>query len=135
MRGFFIFVHTKPDLIILYKIRKMKRLFLLTAFLSLCSCSNDDSPDCSSVSNQVWFQGLKDDLDADCSIKTSIFQVVYNGQIVYYVLITDPRVNFSPRLDMLDCRGNIIVELTNDQSIEYLNGDGRDDEVIYTCSE
>ena len=111
-----------------------KILFLITGIL-LLSCSDDDLQDCPDISNQAWYNDLKSELDENCSFEVSIFKGSYSGEIVYYQLITDPRVNFQAMLKFYNCEGNLVAELTAEESNEYLNDTGRNNEKIYTCSE
>ena len=113
----------------------MKKFFVLVFLVVLCSCSSDDSPLCDDVTNQAWFVNLTDELDQNCSVEKSIFKGRYNNEIVYYELITDPRVNFQAILEFYDCEGNLVAELTAEESNQYLNERRSSDEKIYTCSE
>jgi len=114
----------------------MKKFFFLLTSVLLLSCSDDDDlKQCSDVSGQDWYNDLKAELDADCSTQISIFKGNYGGETVYYQLITDPTVNFQAMLEFYNCEGDLVAELSAEESNNYLNESGRMDEKIYTCSE
>ena len=113
----------------------MKKILIFITCNLLFSCSDDDLKECADVSGQDWYIDLKAELDEDCSIQISIFKGNYREETVYYQLITDPRVNFQAMLQFYSCEGDLVAELSANESNNYLNEPGRMDEKIYTCSE
>ncbi|MDT0644290.1 hypothetical protein RM553_15740 [Zunongwangia sp. F363] len=113
----------------------MKMFFFLTLCMLFFSCSDDDLQVCPNGLNETWFNDFKSELDDNCFSETSIFQGIYNGETVYYQLITDPLVNFQAFLKFYNCEGNLVADLSAEGSNNYLDGPGRDDDKIYTCSE
>ncbi|QYA25976.1 hypothetical protein G3I01_10775 [Gramella sp. MT6] len=113
----------------------MKKILCLITCLSFFSCSDDDFQGCTNAESKTWFNEFKAEIDEDCSIEVSIFKGNYNGETVYYQLITDPRVNFQAMLEFYNCDGEVVANLTAEESNEYLNDQADKDEKIYTCSE
>ncbi len=75
------------------------------------------------------------ELDENCSIETSVFQGQYEGQVVFYPLITDPKVNYQAMLDLYNCEGELIAQLSAEESNQYLDARSGLDTRIYTCTE
>lgn len=135
MRGFFCF-STQPlkENCILYKTNPMRKFLLILSLSALVACSDDDLQSCN-ISDKAWFDQFKNELDDNCSIETSIFEGSYEGQVVYYTLVTDPKVNFQAMLDLYDCDGNFIADLSAEESNSYLDSRRGSDKLIFTCSE
>lgn len=112
----------------------MKKLLILVTVVSILSCTDDDLQTCSNIENKTWFNELKAELNENCNFQVSIFEGSYNGETVYYQLITDPVVNFQALIKFYNCDGEIVADLTPEESNDYLDGPGRNDEKIFTCS-
>ncbi len=112
-----------------------KIVFFAFSLLLLTSCSNDDNADCPGGLNETWFANYKSELNSNCNIEVSIFKGSYEGETVYYDLITDGAVNFQAMITFYNCNGDIVAELTSEESTSYLNNEGQDDSKIFTCTE
>ncbi|MCL6220012.1 hypothetical protein [Zunongwangia pacifica] len=112
----------------------IRKLPILIVAMLLFSCSDDDDSNCPGGINETWFTSFKSELNANCGTEVSIFRGDYEGQIVYYELITDPTVNFQAIITFYDCSGNVVAELTAKESNAYLENEGRDDIKVFTCS-
>ena len=112
----------------------MKKISLLIFSLFILTACSKDEDACSGIANEVWFEQWKANLDAECDIEVSIFKGIYEDEIVYYELITDPAVNFQAMFVFYNCSGEMVAELNMEESNDYLNAQHASNEKLYTCA-
>lgn len=123
-------------------------LFLLFLVLFVSCSSNDDSnaSDLKADKNNacttekplevLWMQKLKDSLRCGESVcESSILRSTYEGKSVFYIAITDGLCNTQAHYFFYNCEGKMIKELTNEESVDYLNNYlDRETEILFSCN-
>ncbi|WP_417886985.1 hypothetical protein [Zunongwangia sp.] len=97
-----------------------------------CSSDDDNSNTCNGTIDPQFFAELKESITS-CSCETSILKGTYNNETVYYKAITDPLCYTQTHYFFYDCKGNLIKELSNEESNEYDQENNRTNEILYTC--
>jgi len=114
-------------------------IFTLLIALTLLSCNKDkkgiETQNACESSNPVeevtWIKALKSNL-TNCSCEMSIIQGKYNGQTVYYVMMTDPLCDGISTPTLFDCNGKVVRTFTLDDYQEF-PGTVSPEKVLYRC--
>ncbi len=84
-----------------------------------------------------WMQDLKEELHCgEYSCEVSIVKSEYEGETVYFILVTDPSCNASGVRNLYNCYGEIMKELTGEESSIFLNDLGVETEfeILFSCN-
>ena len=113
-----------------------KLFFILFLFIGLACCNKKDKPFSTCefsdpLEDLAWLKEFKETL-TDCDIEISIFQAIYNNDIVYYTAITDPRVNSVFGITLWNCEGDIVRIFDYDEADKFHNL-VTDRTVLYRC--
>lgn len=107
------------------KIVKVFSIVLLVVFV-ISSCGKDENTGKSTcdLANPIeelpWLKEIKNSL-TNCSIEMSILQGTYKNQTVFYVSMTDPRVDAIQTATLLDCEGKVIEVIKPDKYQTFLD--------------
>lgn len=105
----------------------MKRtlIILITIFI-VASCGKDENTGKSTcdladpIEELPWLKEIKNSL-TNCSIEMSILQGTYKNQTVFYISMTDPRVDAIQTATLLDCEGKVIEVIQPNKYQTFLN--------------
>ncbi len=84
-----------------------------------------------------WMQDLKEELHCgEYFCEVSIVKSEYEGETVFFILVTDPLCNASGVRNLYNCYGEIIKEFTAEESSIFLNDSGveADFEILFSCN-
>ena len=82
-----------------------------------------------------WMQDFVETLECGkYSCRVSIMKSTYNGESVFYELMTDPLCNGVNEIKLYDCYGNVIKEFNIDESSKFINSYGNEAEEIFSCN-
>lgn len=128
----------------------MKRLLTVVALFSLLltSCSDDSMEGMNTLHENTknactaenpmeleWMQGLKQELHCgEFSCKVSIFKSEYDGETVFYIAMTDPLCNGVLMVDLYNCSGDKVKELTREESRDFVFNHENESEEIFSCN-
>jgi len=99
----------------------MRKLFyILFIFIGLICCDKKEESlsQCETsepLKELSWLKEFKGTL-TNCQIEISIFQAIYNNEVVFYTFITDPRVISVFGVTLWDCEGDIVREFDYDEA-------------------
>lgn len=105
----------------------MKRICMifLTIFF-IASCGKDENAGKTTcefsdpIEELPWLKEIKNSL-TNCSLEKSILQGTYKHQTVFYVSVTDPRVDAIQTTTLLDCEGKVIEVIQPNKYQTFLN--------------
>ncbi|MDE5423883.1 hypothetical protein L3073_16845 [Ancylomarina sp. DW003] len=95
-------------------------LILLLGFSS-CNASKNDTPKCdiqNPFEEYTWLKEIKESLK-DSDVEKTIYQATYNKQIVFYLMVTDPRVRLAFGVTLWDSDGKIVRKFKSNESEDY----------------
>lgn len=129
----------------------MRKFILLTLFFSatIISCTNNNDEVIADSQLEVqnactaaeplaldWIQDLKEELNCgEYTCEVSILKSEYEGETVFYVLVTDPLCNSAGVRYLYNCFGEIIKEFTVEENAAFLNDLDREVETIFSCND
>jgi len=95
-------------------------LILLLGF-SACDTHKNTMANCDSkkpLEDLAWLKEIKESLK-DSDVGKTIYQATYNKQIVYYLMVTDPRVRLAFGATLWDCEGKVVREFKSGEYEEF----------------
>lgn len=111
----------------------MKQILILILLLTSLTCCNDDdsNPMCEFSDPIEDLEWLKEYTETtDCY--TTIYQAIYDKQIVFYSVYANPAANTVWRITLWDCEGNTVRVFERDEQdkFDFLVIKSR---IIYRC--
>lgn len=113
-------------------------LFYAFCFFLFIACTNDsDNLPC--TADEEWLQDFKDQVSEtcceNCACVQKIFKGNYKGRTVYYQRPAGELCDAVYFLKFYNCTGDVVKEMSQQETYDYLIEGGREDEVVFSCPE